>query len=161
MSKLLIRESFDRFLLEKAQVLTASEMTLSGRRSQSWYDTDIWEELERKKPMDCRYMFWKEVKPTVFSYIKGSQSPQTMRLSFKAAQDQVEELLMDSGVLETYRQLMPDLLLQLRYEQGKLQLVTGIAFSRFEMDKTIERAWDEAVRIFLHNEKITYEEGEI
>lgn len=161
MGKLLLRDSFDRFLLEKAQVLTASELILSGHRSRKWYDTDVWEEMERENPADCHYMSWKEMKTIVFSYIKGSQSPQLMRLSFKAAQPQIEEWLSDSGVLKIYQQLMPDLLLQLRYENEKLQLVTGIAFSQFEMDKTIERAWDETIRVFLHREQIAYEEEKI
>ena len=158
MGRLLIRESFDTFLLERLQVLTASELVLSGKRNKKWYDSDSWEQMEQNSWGDCYYMQWKELKSTVFHYIKGSQSPELMKISFKAAQSQVMSWLVDSGVIETYRTLKPDLFLQLRYEKGQLQLVTGIAFSQFQMDRTVEQAWDEAVRQFLRREQIAYEE---
>ena len=158
MGKLLIRESFDEFLLEKAQVLTASQLTLSGRRNRNWYDSDSWAEMEQKLSGDCFLMYWKEMKNTVFTYIKGNQSPDTMKLSFKASRGQMESWLADSGAVEICRELKPDLFLSFRYEQEQLLLTTGTAFSQFQMDRTVERAWDEAILQFLRREQIAYEE---
>lgn len=158
MGKLLIRESFDEFLLEKAQVLTASELVLSGRRNQNWYDSGQWTQMEQELSRDCHFMKWKEIKNVIFSYIKGSKSPDLMKISFKASYDQIEKWLENSGTLGTCRELKPDLFLQLRYEQGQLQVMTGIAFPQFQLDRTVEKAWDEAVLQFLRREKVTYEE---
>lgn len=157
MEKLLLRESFDGFLLEKAQILTSSEFTLSGRRNQNWYDSGQWEQMEQEYPGDCRFMGWWEVKNIVFSYIRGKQPPDLMKLSLKAGRRQMEEWMEASGTLEICRKLKPDLFLQFRYGQGQLQLITGTAFPQFQMDRTIERAWDEAVLSFLRREQIGYE----
>lgn len=156
MGKLLLQESFDEFLLEKAQVLTASLLTLSGRRNQNWYDSEQWADLEQELSGDCLFMLWKETKNIIFSYIRGSQSPDTMKLSLKAGHRQKEEWLEDSAALKLCQELKPDLFLQLRYEHGELQLTTGIAFPQFQMDRSVERAWDDAVLRFLHREQIGY-----
>lgn len=158
MGKLLVRDVFDEFLLEKAQILTASQFTLSGKRNQNWYDSDQWTEMKREFLGDCSLMYWKELKNIVFTYIKGDQSPDSMRISFKASRKQTEAWLEDFGVMEICRRLNPDLFLMLRYEQKQLMLTTGMAVSQFQTDRTVERAWDEAVLQFLHREQIAYEE---
>lgn len=159
MGKLLLKESFDSFFLEKAQVLTRSMLTLSGRRNQNWYDSDQWDGMEQELSGDCSFLLWKEVKNTIFTYIRGDHPPDTMKISFKAGQRQTGEWLEDPSVQEACRKLGAELFLQLRYEQGELQLTTGIAFEQFQMERTVERAWDEAVLQFLRRERIGFEEA--
>lgn len=157
MTKLLLKKEFDSFLLEQAELVTASKMTLSGRRNQKWYDTETWKLMEQEALEDVCWMSWKEIRTVVFSYIKGNQTPEIMRISFRASHKMAEELLADSGVLKLYYQYHPDLFLQLRYEQGVLTLITGIAFSEFLLDKTIEKAWDDAVMWFFKSIQIPFE----
>lgn len=142
MTKLFIKEDFDELLLEKAEILTCAKLELRGRRNQEWYDTDQWETLHGQMGKDAEYVSWGEMKSFVFTYIKGKQSPQLMRISFKISTKQVQLCLEKAGLLTKYREKMPDLLLQVRFEKGKLQLVTGIAWPEFTMDKSVEKAWD-------------------
>lgn len=157
MTKLLLKNEFDSFLLEQAELVTASKMTLSGHRNQNWYDTETWKLLEQEALEDIYWMSWKEIRTVVFSYIKGNQTPEIMRISFRASHKMAEELLVDSGVLNLYHQHHPDLFLQLRYEQGVLTLITGTAFSEFLLDKTMEKAWDDAVMRFFKGIQIPFE----
>ena len=41
MAHLLLRESFDTFLLEEANITTFAKMEIKGRRNREWFD---WEE---------------------------------------------------------------------------------------------------------------------
>ena len=47
--------------------------------------------------------------------------------------------------------------MQIRYEKESLKMVTGISFKEFIMDKTIENAWDEAVKKWIKSLGITCE----
>ncbi|MCM1414666.1 MAG: DUF5721 family protein [bacterium] len=49
--------------------------------------------------------------------------------------------------------------LNIRYDGTVLTLVTGCAFHTFLMDKTPDALWDRAVRLFLEQRKLPYEEA--
>ncbi len=157
MAQLLVQEVFDAFLLEEVRVLTASELVLSGRRNANWYDTGLWERMQAASEECAAWMTWKEVKTVVFSYIKGSRTPDMLRVSLKVQSKQAVQMLADSGVLSIYEQQRPDLFLQIRYEKGMLSIVTGAAYPSFTMDKTVEKAWDVAICTFLKQHKIPFE----
>ncbi len=48
--------------------------------------------------------------------------------------------------------------LNIKYDGAGLTLVTGTAFHTFLMDKTPDVLWDKAVRKFLYNKEIAYED---
>ncbi len=141
MAKLLVKDTFDQFWVEEAHILTASVMDLRGKRNQEWYDSE-----ESGLP---EWMYWSEVKNIVFEYIKGSRTPQVMKITLKASPQIAADLLKDSGVWQQYEKEMPGLALQIRFDAGELQIVTGIAHQMFSMDKSVEQAWDEAVKGFI------------
>lgn len=155
MAKLLLQDTFDAFLLQQVRVLTASELILNGRRSREWYDQEQWQALGELS--DAEMMSWKELKNTVFQYIKGKQAPQRMWIDFRVSALQAESFLADSGSYSKYRQYLPALHLQVRYEEAVLRLVTAVSFSEFVMDKSIEQAWDEAICQYLGQMKIVFD----
>lgn len=143
MAHLLIRESFDRFFLENAEVVTFASLNVRGRRNEGWYDE------EEKEEKQTEWIYWKEIKPLIFEYIKGQKTPSVLKVSLKADRHMAEQMLKNSGVWERYLADQPDLMLQLRYEKGMLSAVTGISYREFTMDKQIEFAWDKAVQQFF------------
>ena len=50
------------------------------------------------------------------------------------------------------------LYLNIRYEDRLLSCVTGTSVSRFTLDKTLEHKWDGAVKEFLKEKRIPFEE---
>lgn len=143
MAHLLIRESFDKFFMESAEVVTFASMALRGRRNGEWYDT----EEQREKALE--WVYWKEVKNIVFSYIKGEKTPSILKVSLKADQEMAADLLQSSGVWSQFLEQKPELLLQFRYENGQLSVITGISYRSFILDKQIEFAWDAAVKQYF------------
>ena len=145
MSHLLVRNSFDDFYLESAEILTFASLSIRGRRNQSWYDT------EEADAVGSEWIFWKEIKPVACFYIKGNKTPTLLKLSLQAGDDIAESLLKDCGVWGKYLEQRPKLALQFRYEQGGLSVVSGISYQEFVLDKEIEFAWDDAVRQYFRH----------
>ena len=62
----------------------------------------------------------------------------------------------------TYSQLpirpeqVKGLYLNIRYEEGKLNCVTGTSINFFTLDKSLDMEWDEAVKLFFKEKKIPY-----
>lgn len=160
MGRLLLKDDFDLFLTEKAEVLTSYEMSLSGRRNLEWYDSDVSEKLVQEMPEAVVWMTWGELKNNVFEFIKGKQSPVYLRLSFRVSGKMAEEFMKDSGILQLYLEQMPELHFQVRYERKELVIVSGISFPQFTLDKSLERAWDEMLSVLLKKKGISCEEYE-
>lgn len=148
MAWLLMKDGFDSWLLEEAQVTTFARLSMQGHRNMGWYDGD---ERERYPHMpDCIY--WREAKSILFSYIKGKRTPSQFQISLRLCKEdavsRLGEQMAGSDV---------DFLLHLRFEQGKLSAVTGCSYHAFTMDKQAEFAWDEAAQEMLRELQIGFE----
>ncbi len=150
MSMLLLKDAFDGFFLEKAEVVTYAKLVLNGRRNKNWY-----EEENLDKIFNTEFVRWREIKHIFFEYIKGKKTPDIFKISLKADEEIAEIFLKDSGFYEKYVEEKPELHLQLRYEKKELCVVTGIYNSNFTLDKTVENAWDEAVSKWFIKNKIS------
>lgn len=151
MSLLLLKDTFDGFFLEEAEVLTYAKLVLNGRRNKNWHDEDG----ENTSDVCTELVRWKEVKHIFFEYIKGKKVPDIFKVSLKADSKIAEMLLKDSGFYKKYTDEKPELHLQLRYEKGELCAITGIYCKNFTLDKTVENAWDNAVVNWLIKNKIS------
>ena len=148
MSQLLLKESFDSFFIEEVEVVTYAKMTIAGKRNMSWYDSD---DVQKES-----LLRWTEIKKVIFEYIKGKKTPSYMKISLKADNRMIYELLKDSGCMGKVEEYNPELYIQIRYENDNLDIVTGISYEQFVMDKTIEHAWDEAIQKWLKMLKVSY-----
>ena len=163
MSMLLLKDAFDAFLLEEAEVLTYAKLVLNGRRNKNWYIGETGsEEPENNDITDetgnyMELVRWKEVKHVFFGYIKGKKTPDLFKVSLKADNKIANIFLKDSGFYEKYLQEKPELHMQLRYENGTLCVVTGIYNSSFTLDKSVENAWDMAVQRWFQTNNVSFE----
>ena len=141
MAHLLLRETFDEFLLEESKVVTFA-----------MFDDD-----DEKENQLSELLYWGEARDFLFDYIKGKKTPEYMKFSLKASHKAAEKILAESGVFSRYLSEQPDLYLQIRYEKGELTMVTGITHREFTMDKTLDRGWDDAIREWIRTLKISVE----
>ncbi len=145
MEELLLSERYDQLLLDRAEVLTVFSLEISGKRNRGWYDAEQWQRMEEVADGDVSWMTWKECRPLVMRQVMGKRPPERMRISLRLRQKQAAELMEGSVAQSVFQEHRPGLLLQIRYDQGVLQVVTGISFHEFTMDKTAEQIWDEIV----------------
>lgn len=149
-SELFVGELFDRFFLREAVVVTFNTFTVDGRIRQGYFTE---EELEQGRIEE--YSPWSAVKPFCFSLIKGKKLPESFRIVLQYPAAAIERFLADNGVAMRAEQVK-GLYLNVRYEEGQLQCVTGTAVNYFTMDKSLERAWDAAVEKFFRARQIPF-----
>lgn len=152
MSNLLIKDTFDRFLLISADVSTANTFTINGELNKPFFSE---EELNNLK--DTRYAFWSSIKPFCYSIIKGSKVPLSLKIVFMLSEDDTNAFL-NSPPLSGYLQDINGLFINIRYSNGVVNIVTGTSLKSFTLDKSIEHAFDDYIRNFLIASDINFEE---
>ena len=156
MNSLLRSEQFDSFLVEEAVITTFSTFHIDGHLVKEFYSSEELEELEsgqRSTVFSC----WNEIRPICFQLIKGKKTPVSFKVVLHAAPQLVEKIAAnpECGVAAN---LIRSLVLNIRYDNGKVTCVTGSAFTTFVMDKSADRLWDAYVRQLLSGFGLDFEE---
>lgn len=74
MAHLLLKDTFDHFLLFEARAVTASEFLMKGGRRREWYDSDQWSQMcSERGEHDCMHMTWNEMKEIMFHFIQRKE----------------------------------------------------------------------------------------
>lgn len=151
-SSLFIGDAFDSFLVKEANIVTFNSFTIDGHIRKGYYSD---EELVEGKVEG--FSSWHTLKPFCFSLIKGKKLPGSFQIVFQLAPAGVDEFLSHRQVPFPVESIN-GLYLNVRYEEGSLYCVSGTSVNYFTMDKTLDQAWDEAVRSFLKTKKIDFTE---
>lgn len=145
MSKLLIKEDFDFFLVEEASITTFNTFNIDGHIIKSYYEPNELEELQ-----DTSLSSWGAIKHICFFLIKGKRTPSRFKFVFKANADIVSKII-SSEALSFNENDIAGLYLNIKYENNSLNCITAISMNTFTMDKTIEKAWDKYIETLLNN----------
>lgn len=151
MHRLLLTESFDRFLLLEGAVTTFNTFRIDGTLQKSYYSQEEQELLE-----DRTLSFWGEVRPFCLELIKGKRTPLSFRFTFQLSASNTQKLLSRTGVNLPAEQVR-GLLMNLRYDGHALSCTTGTSLSVFTMDKKLDHAWDDMVQRFFRQQGIPFE----
>lgn len=151
MSHLLIKDTFDTFLLSEANIVTANTFTIQGNINKEFFSDE-----ELKALPNQQYSFWTQIKPFCFSLIKGSKVPSSMKIIFLLSPAQVLSLL-ETVDTEFTDSEINGLFMNLRYQDGKLTLISGTSLRTFSLDKSIDKAFDQYICHFLAEADISFE----
>lgn len=139
MSKLLLKDTYDRLLVSEITLATGNTYNISGKVNTSFYTR---EELDTLPSPD--YSSWETFRPTCFSLIKGNKTPSFFKIIFLLPSDMVEELI-GKNQLDYRLSDINALFINVKYQDGKLTCVTGTSLSLFTLDKSLEQAFDNFV----------------
>lgn len=146
MNELLRNEKFDSFYLYEARVKSRLDYYINGKLNEEFFDGD---ELDEMKSEDGslinEYSYWKDVKSTVFDFIKGKRLPISFKIILMFNKDNIKRLIEMNGLSVTPYSVGA-LFLNIYYENGKLAVTTGTSLKIFTLDKTLENIWDETVQ---------------
>lgn len=152
MAKLLMNTTFDVFLVKELELQTFTGFTINGQLNEAFFTKEELEERAEQKAI-----LWTEVKQIVYSMIKGSKTPLSLKIIFQLPRQQCEALLQQLG--GRYRiEEIGGLYLNVRFEKGELRIITGTAIKTFTLDKSLEQEWDLRVKNLLKEQGIPYEE---
>ena len=145
MNKLLIQDTFDRFLVSEASVTTFATFTVDGEFYPDFYAP---EEAQGLRASGRRQVLWKEIKPFCFSIIRGKRTPLSFKFVFQLPQEEVSLLTAKSSPDLSAEDAF-GLYLNCQYNGETLTLTTGSSLRLFTMDKSLDQAWDKMLMEFL------------
>ena len=151
MKKLLLTDSFDRFLLLEGTVTTFNTFHIDGALQKSYYTREEQELLTERT-----LSLWGEVRPFCLELIRGRRTPLSFRFTFRLSASNTARLLAQTGVSIPADQVR-GLLLNLRYDGQSLSCTTGMSLSVFTMDKKLDHAWDDMVQKYFRQQGIPFE----
>ncbi|MBP5299296.1 MAG: hypothetical protein J6Z09_09115 [Lachnospiraceae bacterium] len=141
MNSLLLTDIFDIFLLEKANLVLSNTVDIDGR-----YNPAFFEGAEEKPAYE--FTPWEEIRPLIVSLIKGKNTPLSFKFALILKPEYVKGALKEA-LTDEASSLIKALVLNIKYENDRLLLVTGTSFNTFVMDKSIDAAWDASMKGFL------------
>ena len=153
MNKLLLSQTFDNFLLVEGSITTYNTFRFEGRVHKDFFSA---EEIEEKNLENRDFSLWKEVKPFCLELIKGKKTPLGFKLTFQLSKENTAKLLASSGITSIQPENISGLLLNIRYDNGALNVITATNLNLFTLDKTLEHAWDDMVKRFLKQQEISF-----
>lgn len=142
MQQLLMKETFDNFLLCDCHIDTSNPFNIDGRINRKFYSS---EELET---INNDFICWKNIKHICFEIIKGKKVPTKMKLVLALSKDNYNEIIHNSGMLIDPAQI-GGLYIHITYEDSKVEVITGTSLNTFTMDKTLDKYWDKTVLSFF------------
>lgn len=157
MNALLASEQFDEFLVEEAVVTTFNTFHIDGHIIRDFFSSEEISELEAKGGLP-EFSVWRDIRPICFQLIKGKKIPVSFRVILQAPKPLVTELA-SNDECEVAADLIRSLVLNIRYDSGRVSCITGSSFNTFIMDKSAERVWDSYVRGLFSKMGLDYEEA--
>lgn len=152
MKKLLIRETFDTFLLSEASITTFSTFQIDGHFHPEFLSTG---EAELLTVENCGYALWRRIRPFFFELTKGKNTPLRFHIVFRLAPHNVEALLVRSGLTLSSGDV-DGLFLNIHFDGSALTCTSGTSLRVFSLDKGLERAWDSMLEKFFHQKEILF-----
>lgn len=143
MTKLLIKEDFDEFLVKEATITTFNTFSIDGRIKEAFYDSEDFDSLENKN-----FSKWSFVKNHCFNIIKGKTLPLYFKIVLKINDKETLRLLKDSGAPIDYSQV-EGLYLNIKYENNTLDCISSTSLYTFITDKSFENHYDKEIERFL------------
>lgn len=154
MNQLLRTETFDNFLLQEAVITSNATYTINGQLTKDFYSN---EELEELQLQNCRFLPFSMLRNHCFDLIKGKRTPASFRFVFLLSPQNMEKTILSISSNYTLSDIS-GIYINLKYHNKQLFLTTGISYTIFSTDKTLEKEWDRLVMKFLKQHKIAYEE---
>jgi len=135
MNLLFADTAFDSFFFVEGDINVAIDYHLDGRVNMNFFTEEELENLRMEE-----FISWKDIKDNVRYIIRGKRLPVSLKLVLKKP---------GAGDI-TY-------ILNIRFDNNSLMLITGVSHTVFTTDRTGEKEWDDNMCSFLKKHGIEYE----
>ena len=154
MNKLLCSEIFDNFLLQEATIQGDITYHIEGALHSDFYST---EELEAEQLEGLSFIPYRKVRSKCFDLIKGKRTPSFFKFVLLLSPKNLQNTLLQTESNLTSKDVSA-IFINLKFQNNKLLLTTGISYRIFTVDKSLEYEWDKLMKRFLTNHSISFEE---
>ena len=153
MNHMLVKETFDDFLLSEATITTKASFVIDGHLVEDYYTPEELEVLNQKR-ITC--VSFGEVRSLCFDIIKGKKTPGYFKFVFLMNPEGIAQILERNQIVMRLEDIS-NLSVNIRYQTGELYVTTGSSLKVFTPDKSVDQAWDRWVEMFLSDNEILYE----
>lgn len=152
MSKVLVKNTFDKFYVCESELQTLTMFKFGGHLNTAYYSSDEQEGLEgRIHPL------WSELKPFVYQVIRGKKLPVSFHFVFQLSDENLRWLL-EHNRISVQASEIGGLYMNIKYENKSVTCITGTSFKTFVMDRSLEQLWDATVLQFMKQNEIAVEQ---
>ena len=146
-----IDEVFDNFVTSSVEVVTFNKFNVDGRINMNWYSD------EEKEDVKDEYSKWSVLKKYAYDMIKGNRVPQSFKIVLLLSKENM------FNTLARYQYQISDkdvegLFMNIVYQNNEIHIIPGISYRTFVMDKSLDKEWDNIVKLFLKKNEIEFEE---
>ncbi|MBO4214647.1 MAG: hypothetical protein IKX99_07225 [Lachnospiraceae bacterium] len=145
MNTLLTTNSFDNFLVSEITIVNSVTYNIDGHVVES-DDNDLTVPL----------MPYEKLRPIVLSMIKGNKTPSYMKFILTLSPENIANTAKSIGS-PTNPEDITGMYLNIVFQNGSLNVTTGIAYRSFMKDVALEKEWDRLLPIFLNKSAVSYE----
>lgn len=156
MNTLLVSEQFDSFEVEEATITTFNTFYIDGHIVKDFYTHEEIDEITTTENSFPLFSSWKDIKPICFNLIKGKKTPVSFKVILQASPSLIQKLAA-SEECEVEPNLIRSLVINIRYENGKVTCITATSFNTFIMDKSADRLWDNYVKLLFNKMQLDFE----
>ncbi len=146
-------DTFDSFLLVEGAITTCMTYLLDGHAKADFFSPE-----DEPYPLVSQepYIPFSLVRPVCFSIIKGRRTPSAFKFVFQLSSENQKRTV--ASINSNFSpEDISGMYLNLKYQEQKLTCTTGVSYQMFSMDKSLEHAWDDMVKIFFRKHKIPFE----
>ena len=154
MNTLLRSEVFDHFLLQEAVIVNGATHIIDGHIAPGFYTE---EEAESLGIEGLSILPYSMLRGNCFDIIKGKKTPASFKFILMLSPSNLERTIKASGTSFTPNDIT-GVLFNIKYQNQLITLTTGVSYAIFSPDKSLESYWDNAIKKFLFQNGIDYEE---
>jgi hypothetical protein len=139
MNMLLKEEKFDKLECRGCEITTFVSYEIDGKLNKDFFD----EEPKRI------YTRWGEIRPLIFTLIKGKRKPKVFKIILALGEDGTEKLHPNAKAC----------FLNISFENNIVVFTTGTAQKEFALNKEVDEAWETAMKAFFKKLGLAVMEG--
>lgn len=153
MQLLLMTDTFDDFLMMEAVLVKEFRMEIDGSLTQGFYSE---EEKESLGLAGRRHLPYAHFRPVILEQVKGKRLPELLKITFAMQGSDAVKVLKTLEECPNHA-IVNDFVLQVIYDHNGLFVRTGVSYSTFVPDRSMEALWEEFVPTFLKRREIAFE----
>ncbi len=152
MNKLLLTPAFDSYRVSEASITTFTTFSIDGILHPEFYDSDLIDTPDAAAEIQIS---WESIRPFCLSVFKGKRLPLSFHFVLQLPKNRIPDFLAEHGLVSTSADDIFGLFLNIQYRNTLLTVTTGSSTRVFTGDRTLDQAWDQAVKEFLAREELS------
>ncbi len=146
-------EQLNEYEFVSADIRTDMTYSLDGHINRSFFSE---EELIQYSLTQRSYLTWSIAREKVFTLIKGKRTPSLLKIVLRASVPETENLISSTNSSLNSNDI-DGIFLNIIFQENKLNVICGISYKIFTMDKELESEFSAKIITLLKSNSITCE----